>query len=60
METLIESGDFNVGTIGDNLPNEDEIHDKYGSKNFLFTGSSRALDEATGKTAIAEFAPGPG
>jgi dipeptidyl-peptidase-3 len=48
-----------VGTIGDNLPNEDEIHDKYGSKNFLFTGSSRALDEATGKTAIAEFAAGP-
>jgi dipeptidyl-peptidase-3 len=59
VETLIESGDFNVGTIGDNLPNEDEIHDKYGSKNFLFTGSSRALDEATGKTAIAEFAAGP-
>src|SRR5208337_2101611 len=44
---------------GDNLPNEDEIHEKYGSKNFLFTGSSRALDEATGKTAIAEFAAGP-
>jgi len=59
VETLIESGDFNVGTIGDNLPNEDEIHEKYGSKNFLFTGSSRALDEATGKTAIAEFAAGP-
>jgi len=59
VETLIESGDFGVGTIGDNLPNEDEIHEKYGSKNFLFTGSSRALDEATGKTAIAEFAAGP-
>jgi dipeptidyl-peptidase-3 len=59
VETLIESGDFNVGTIGDNLPNEDEIHEKYGSKNFLFTGSNRALDEATGRTAIAEFAAGP-
>ena len=59
VETLIESGDFNVGTIGDNLPNEDEIHEKYGSKNFLFTGSSRALNDATGKTAIAEFASGP-
>jgi len=59
VETLIETGDFNVTTIGDNLPNEDEIHEKYGSKNFLFTGSNRALDEATGKTAIAEFAAGP-
>jgi dipeptidyl-peptidase-3 len=59
VETLVETGDFNVTTIGDNLPNEDEIHDKYGSKNFLFTGSSRALDEATGKMAIAEFAAGP-
>jgi dipeptidyl-peptidase-3 len=57
VETLIETGDFNVSTIGDNLPNEDEIHDKYGSKNFLFTGSSRALNAATGKTAFAAFAP---
>jgi dipeptidyl-peptidase-3 len=56
VETLIETGDFSVSTIGDNLPNENEIHEKYGSKNFLFTASKRALDEATGKTAIAEFA----
>ena len=59
VETLIESGDFTVSTTGDNLPNENEIHEKYGSKNFLFTGSSRALEEATGKTAIAEFAADP-
>jgi dipeptidyl-peptidase-3 len=58
VETLIETGDFSVTTIGDNLPNENEIHEKYGSKNFLFTGSKRALDEATGKTAAAEFAAG--
>jgi len=57
VETLIESGDFSITTIGDNLPNENEIHEKYGSKNFLFTGSSRALDAATGKSAVAEFAP---
>src|ERR1700730_7089803 len=56
VETLIETGDFSVSTIGDNLPHENEIHEKYGSKNFLFTASKRALDEATGKTAIAEFA----
>ncbi len=59
VETLIESGDFAVTTIGDNLPDENEIHEKYGSKNFLFTGSKRALDEATGRAAIAEFAAGP-
>jgi dipeptidyl-peptidase-3 len=59
VETLVETGDFSVTTIGDNLPNENEIHEKYGSKNFLFTGSSRALDQATGMTAAAEFAAGP-
>jgi dipeptidyl-peptidase-3 len=56
VETLVETGDFSVTTIGDNLPNENEIHEKYGSKNFIFTGSKRALEEATGKTAVAEFA----
>ena len=59
VETLIETGDFSVGTIGDNLPNENEIHEKYGSKNFLFMGSKRALEEASGKAAIAEFASDP-
>ena len=43
IETIVETGDFSVTTIGDNLPNENEIHEKYGTKNFLFTGSSRAL-----------------
>ena len=57
VETIIETGDFAVTTIGDNLPNENEIHEKYGSKNFLFTGSSRALIAASGTTLAAEFAP---
>lgn len=57
VETLVETGDFNVSTIGDNLPNENEIHEKYGSKNFIFTGSMRALNAANGTTLIAEFAP---
>lgn len=56
VETLAETGDFSVTTIGDNLPNENEIHEKYGSKNFLFMASKRALEEASGKTATAEFA----
>ena len=55
VETLIETGDFQVNTVGDNLPNENEIHEKYGTKNFLFTGSSRALNDAAGYTSLEEF-----
>ena len=56
VETLIETGDFHVTTVGDNLPNENEIHEKYGSKSFLFTGSSRALSRASGTKSLLEFA----
>ena len=59
VETLIETGDFHVTTVGDNLPNENEIHEKYGTKNFLFTGSSRALNNASGSSSIDEFAATP-
>jgi dipeptidyl-peptidase III len=59
VETLSETGDFHVTTVGDNLPNENEIHEKYGTKNFLFTGSSRALTEASGNASIEEFGPDP-
>lgn len=59
VETLIETGDFNVTTIGDNLPNENQIHEKYGTKNFLFTASSRALTAAVGYRSIEEFGPNP-
>jgi dipeptidyl-peptidase-3 len=55
IETLIESGDFGVTTIGDNLPNENEIHEKYGTKNFLFTSSVRAINNAAGNVTIKEF-----
>ncbi len=55
IETIVETGDFSVITIGDNLPNENEIHEKYGTKNFLFTGSSRALRAAAGHKLIEEF-----
>ena len=56
VEVLVETGDFHVTTIGDNLPNENEIHEKYGTKNFLFTGSSHALGRATGTVSAREFA----
>lgn len=57
VEVLIETGDFHVTTIGDNLPNENAIHEKYGTKNFLFLGSSHALDAAG--SSIDEFAATP-
>ncbi len=59
IETIIETGDFGVTTIGDNLPNENEIHEKYGTKNFLFLSSTRALNNATGDAVPNEFAPSP-
>jgi len=58
-ETLIETGDFHVSTIGDNLPNENEIREKDGSKSFLFTGSSRTLRQGTGYGPLEEFAASP-
>lgn len=59
VETVIETGDFHVSTVGDNLPNENEIREKYGSKSFLFTGSSRTLREAQGFGVLEEFAASP-
>ena len=56
VETVIESGDFHVSTTGDNLPNENEIHEKYGSKSFLFTGSQRTLRRGQGLGPLEEFA----
>jgi dipeptidyl-peptidase-3 len=56
IETVIETGDFSVGTVGDNLPNENEVREKYGTKSFLFTGSTRAINHARGSSATNEFA----
>ncbi|HEU4597616.1 MAG TPA: hypothetical protein VFS10_20985 [Pyrinomonadaceae bacterium] len=59
VEMLAENGDFTITTVGVNLPNEAEIHQKYGTKSFLITGSSRAFSRATGTTALEEFASSP-
>ncbi len=56
VEVLIETGDFHVTTIGDNLPNENEIHERFGTKNFLFLGSSHALTAASAGPTLSEFA----
>jgi dipeptidyl-peptidase-3 len=55
VETVVETGDFHVNTIGDNLPNENQIHEKYGTKSFLFTGTTRAFAHASGHKSIREF-----
>lgn len=59
VEALIETGDFHVSTIGDNLPNEKEIQEKYGSKSFMFTGSTRAFSRAMGSGMVEEFGESP-
>jgi hypothetical protein len=59
VEVLIETGDFHVTTVGDNLPNENEIHERYGTKNFLFLGSSHAVSAAGSKKVLDEFAASP-
>jgi dipeptidyl-peptidase III len=60
IETLIETGDFEVNTVGDNLPNENMIKERYGTKNFLFTSSSRALNRfSLGPAVTREFAASP-
>lgn len=59
VETVIETGDFHVSTIGDNLPNENEVHQKYGTKNFLFSSATRAFAAAAGTKVVQEFAATP-
>jgi dipeptidyl-peptidase-3 len=59
VETITETGDFSVITIGDNLPNENQIREHYGSKNFLFTSSTRALNSVVGHKGIEEFGASP-
>jgi len=52
---VIETGDFAVTIVGDNLPNENEIREKYGTKSYFFTGSTRALNAARGAGSRHEF-----
>ncbi|HXJ45021.1 MAG TPA: hypothetical protein VNH18_37375, partial [Bryobacteraceae bacterium] len=59
VETVIETGDFQVSTIGDNLPNEAIIREKIGTKSFLFTSSTRALEAAQGASVNTEFSASP-
>jgi dipeptidyl-peptidase III len=55
VETVIETGDFGVSVIGENLPNENQIRDNYGAKNFLLVSSSRAFNQSGWNVAVQEF-----
>lgn len=59
VETVAQTADFNITTIGENLPNENEVREKFGSKSFIFTSSMRALASATGEKVSEEFAYSP-
>jgi len=57
IETLIATGDFHVGTIGDNLPNEQDIREQYGTKSILLTSSVNAFNATRGARVAVEFLP---
>jgi dipeptidyl-peptidase-3 len=60
IETLAASGDFHVTTIGDNLPNEQDIREKYGTKSILLTSSVNAINATRGARVAIEFSDDPG
>ncbi len=59
IETLVASGDFHVGTIGDNLPNEQDIREQYGTKSLLLSSSVNAISGTRGAKVAVEFLPNP-
>jgi dipeptidyl-peptidase-3 len=59
IETVVETGDFEVNTTGDNLPNEQEIREKYGTKSLLLTSSLDAIAQVRGAGVAVELTPDP-
>jgi len=57
IETLAATGDFHVGTIGDNLPKEQDIREQYGTKSILLTSSVNAFNATRGARVAVEFLP---
>ncbi len=60
IEAVVETGDFAVNTTGDNLPNEQEIREKFGTKSLLFTSALSAIQRVRGVGLAAEFSLDPG
>ena len=59
IETLVAAGDFHVTTIGDNLPNEQDVREKYGTKSLLLTSSINGINQTRGAKVGVEFLPNP-
>jgi len=59
VETIVATGDFRVGTIGDNLPNEADIREQYGTKSIFLSSSVDAFNAVSGSMAAVEFWPDP-
>src|SRR3954471_17799458 len=57
IETLAATGDFHVGTIGDNLPNEQDVREQYGTKSIPLTSSVNAFTGTRGAKVAVEFLP---
>jgi dipeptidyl-peptidase-3 len=57
IETVVATGDFRVTTIGDNLPNEQDVREKHGTKSILLTSSISALNQTRGSKVAVEFSP---
>jgi dipeptidyl-peptidase-3 len=57
IEIVVETGDFQVNTTGDNLPNEQEVREKYGTKSFLLTSALDAINQTRGAKVAVEFSP---
>ena len=59
VETIVASGDFRVTTIGDNLPNEADVREKFGTKSIFLSSSVDAFNAVSGSRAAVEFWPDP-
>src|SRR5579864_7596504 len=59
IEIVVETGDFQVCTTGDNLPNEQEVREKYGTKSLLLTSAIDAINAVRGAKVAVEFTPDP-
>jgi dipeptidyl-peptidase-3 len=60
IEAVIETGDFAVNTTGDNLPNEQEIREHYGTKSLLFSTALAAIQQVRGSRVAIELSLDPG
>ncbi len=59
VETILATGDFRVTIVGDNLPNEADIREQYGTKSIFLSSSMDAFNAVSGSKVAVEFWPDP-